>query len=108
MTMRKLLCATIFCAGLVGLLHAQPKSDCSGFTASSQIRKSNVSDSFSTVSINVEGTKESVKCIFFKLSGQLVTDDFDKKTFDRVSKGDYRMIVVTASGCRKELQIHIE
>lgn len=106
--MRKLLCATVFCAGFFGLLCAQPTIDCGGFTASSQIRKSNGSDSFSTVSINVEGTKESVKCIFFKLSGQLVTDDFDKKTFDRVAKGDYRMIVVTASGCRKELQIHIE
>lgn len=108
MTMRKLLAISIFCAGLLNLVQAQSKKDCSGFSVSTEISKNNPSDSFAMVTIEVKGSKEPVKCIFFQITGKLVSDDFDKKSFDRVAKGDYRMVVVTASGCREELQIRVE
>jgi hypothetical protein len=60
------------------------------------------------VSVNVDGGKSPYKYIFYNISGDLMTEDFDNNSLSNLQKGIYYCMVTDKDKCRKTIEIEIQ
>jgi hypothetical protein len=60
------------------------------------------------VSVKVEGGKSPYKYIFYSISGDLMTEDFDNNSLSNLQKGKYYCMVTDKDKCRKTIEIEIQ
>jgi hypothetical protein len=98
--------ATILCFNAT-LSVAQAQTDsCSGMSA--KVNITYVENEGAKVEIQVEGANNPVKYIFYKATGELLTEDFDSNTVSKIEKGKYFCTVSDARPCRITVEIVIE
>ena len=60
------------------------------------------------VEIEANGGSAPYKYIFYKKSGHLLTEDFDKKELHKLEKGTYYCTVIEKKGCYKTIEFEIK
>jgi len=87
-----------FITGLVG-------KDCDGMKASYEV----IADGGrSTVTVKAEGGTVPYKYIFYRESGNLLTEAFDSNSVGDLQKGKYYCTISDSKSCRKTIEIEIK
>ena len=59
------------------------------------------------VTLKGEGGQAPYKYIFYKESGQLVSEDFDRTEYTGLTKGAYGCTIIDKKNCKKTIEIDI-
>jgi hypothetical protein len=92
---------------IINLFAAPPilPQDCTTFDV--EVRITPAAGSGQKVNIHPSGGKRPYKIIFYKESGQLVSDDFTRQEHMNVPAGKYGCVVVDKNNCRKIIDIEV-
>lgn len=92
---------------LSGFLFQNPISDnpeCGSFSVAVSIR---AEQSGAQVRFSPSGGLPPYRVVFFRQSGELISDDFDRQVHERIPAGQYQCVVIDGRNCRKNLIVNV-
>jgi hypothetical protein len=79
--------------------------DCDSFNISYKVTQE---DGGSKLSIETSGGQAPFKYIVSKISGALLSEDFDNNTIKSIAPGKYSCTVIDRSNCKKTIEIEVK